>query len=85
MKLALHLLFDLAEVVFIFINQPVHMMVSVFIRLIELIVQQLTVIHTEAPGLTTSTYHLVDSVELVFRQLTAFKLGENDFYWLFVF
>jgi hypothetical protein len=43
------------------------------------------VIHTEAPGLTTSTYHLVDSVELVFRQLTAFKLGENDFYWLFVF
>ena len=61
------------------------MLVSVFVCLIELVVQQLTVVYTKAAGLTTSAHDFVDGVELFFGQLRSFKLGKNDFNRLFVF
>jgi len=84
-KLALHFKLYLAEVVFIFVHQLVHMLISFFVCLIQLIVQQLTVVYTKAAALTTSTNNFVNSVKLFFRKLSSFKLGKNDFDRLLVF
>jgi len=84
-KLALQLLSDLAQVVFVFVHQLVHVLVSLFVCLVQLIVQQLAVVHSEAALLATTAHDFVDCIQIFLRQLGPFKLRKNDFNGLLVF
>ena len=53
------------------------MVVSLFVGLVELVVEQLRVVDAEAAVLPAHAHYLVDHVELVFRDLSTLELVDD--------